>query len=59
MTSLDPGRFVRIHRSTIVNVDRVREVQPWVGGDYIAILTDGRQLRVSRTHRDELLWPFA
>ena len=59
MTSLDPGRFVRIHRSTIVNVDRVREVQPWVGGDYIAILTDGRQLRVSRTHRDELLRPFA
>jgi two-component system, LytTR family, response regulator len=59
MTSLDPARFVRIHRSTIVNVDRVREVQPWGGGDYIAILTDGRQLRVSRTHRDELLRPFA
>ena len=59
MTSLDPARFVRIHRSTIVNVDRVREVQPWVGGDYVAILSDGRQLRVSRTHREELLRPFA
>ena len=57
--SLDPARFVRIHRSTIVNVDRVREVQPWVGGDYVAILNDGRQLRVSRTHREALLRPFA
>ena len=57
--SLDPARFVRIHRSTIVNVDRIREIQPWVGGDYIAILRDGRQLRVSRTHREELLRPIA
>jgi two-component system LytT family response regulator len=57
--SLDPARFVRIHRSTIVNLDRVREVQPWVGGDYIAILKDGRKLRVSRTHREELLRPIA
>lgn len=56
--SLDPGRFVRIHRSTIVNVDRIREIQPWVGGDYIAILKDGRKLRVSRTHREELLRPM-
>jgi two-component system LytT family response regulator len=59
MDSLDPRRFVRIHRSTIVNLDRVREIQPWVGGDYLAILTDGRQLRVSRTHREALLRPFA
>jgi two-component system LytT family response regulator len=57
--SLDPARFVRIHRSTIVNLDRIREIQPWVGGDYIAILKDGRQLRVSRTHREELLRPLA
>jgi len=57
--ALDPARFVRIHRSTIVNLDRVREIQPWVGGDYLAILTDGRRLRVSRTHRDALLRPFA
>jgi two-component system, LytTR family, response regulator len=57
--SLDPARFVRIHRSTIVNVGRIREVQPWVGGDYIAILKDGRRLRVSRTHREALLRPLA
>lgn len=52
---LDPRTFVRIHRSTIVNVDRVREMQPWVGGDYIVILKDGRKLRVSRSYRHEIL----
>jgi two-component system LytT family response regulator len=57
--SLDPARFVRIHRSTIVNVERIREIQPWVGGDYVAILKDGRKLRVSRTHREDLLRPIA
>ncbi len=57
--ALDPARFVRIHRSTIVNVERIREIQPWVGGDYIAILRDGRQLRVSRTHREDLLRPIS
>lgn len=56
---LDPARFVRIHRSTIVNLDRIREIQPWVGGDYIAILEDGRELRVSRTYREALLRPLA
>lgn len=55
---LDPSRFIRIHRSTLVNLDRVREVQPWFGGDYVAILEDGRQLRVSRTYRDALLRPL-
>jgi two-component system LytT family response regulator len=52
---LDPRHFVRIHRSTIVNVDRVKEMQPWVGGDYIVVLNDGRKLRVSRSYRHELL----
>ncbi|HEX6587407.1 MAG TPA: LytTR family DNA-binding domain-containing protein, partial [Longimicrobiales bacterium] len=33
---LDPQQFVRIHRSTIVNVDRIKEIQPWAGGDYLA-----------------------
>ncbi len=56
---LDPRRFVRIHRSTIVNVSRIAEVKPWVGGDYIAILRDGRRLKVSRTYRDDLLRPLA
>ncbi len=54
---LDPSQFIRIHRSTVVNLDRVREVQPWFGGDYLAILVDGRQLKVSRSYRDSLLRP--
>ncbi|HEX6909939.1 MAG TPA: LytTR family DNA-binding domain-containing protein [Longimicrobium sp.] len=54
---LDPATFIRIHRSTIVNVNRIREIQPWFGGDYIALLHDGRQLRVSRSYRDQLLRP--
>lgn len=55
---LDPAQFVRIHKSTIVNLDRVREIQAWFGGDYVAILLDGRQLRVSRTYARELLRPI-
>lgn len=56
---LDPRRFVRIHRSTIVNVERISEVQPWAGGDYVAILHDGETLKVSRSYRDDLLKPLA
>lgn len=54
---LDPGQFVRIHRSTVVNLDRVKEVQPWFSGDYLAIMVDGTQLKVSRGYRDALLRP--
>ncbi|HEX6049655.1 MAG TPA: LytTR family DNA-binding domain-containing protein [Gemmatimonadaceae bacterium] len=53
-TRLDPSRFARIHRSTIVNLDRVREVQPWFHGDAIAILRDGTRLQISRTYRAAL-----
>ncbi|HEX6053022.1 MAG TPA: LytTR family DNA-binding domain-containing protein [Gemmatimonadaceae bacterium] len=56
--ALDPRQFAQIHRSTIVNLDRVREVQPWFGGDYVAILHDGRQLRVSRTFAPKVLRPL-
>jgi two-component system LytT family response regulator len=59
LASLDPGHFIRIHRSHAVNIERVREVQPWFNGDYIAILHDGRTLRVSRTFRTHLLKPIA
>jgi two-component system LytT family response regulator len=52
---LDAARFQRIHRSTIVNLDRVAELQPWGGGDYVAILKDKQKLRVSRTYRDGML----
>lgn len=53
-TQLDPRTFVRIHRSTIVPVGRIREVQPLTHGDHVVILRDGRVLRVSRSRRDAL-----
>jgi len=46
---LDPSMFVRIHRAVIVNIDRIKELQPWFAGDYVVILRDGRQLKLSRT----------
>jgi len=52
---LDPTTFARIHRSVIVNLDRVRAMHPWYGGDYTAVLADGRELRVSRHYRAALL----
>lgn len=51
---LDPARFVRIHRSIIVNLDRIKELHPHFNGDYIVVLEDGRQLRLSRTRRENL-----
>jgi len=53
-TRLDPERFVRIHRSTIVNVDRVRELELTTHGNYVAILEGGQRLTVSRSFRDRL-----
>jgi len=47
-----PARsFLRIHRSTIVNVERIREVQPWFAGDYVLILVDGTKLTTGRRYR--------
>jgi two-component system LytT family response regulator len=51
---LDPTQFCRIHRSTIVNLDRIREMQAWFAGDYMIILKDGAKLKLSRTYRDRL-----
>jgi two-component system, LytTR family, response regulator len=51
---LDPDRFMRIHRSTIVNLDRVKEVQPWVKGEYVVIMRDGTRLMMSRRYRERL-----
>jgi two-component system LytT family response regulator len=52
MDKLDPRDFVRIHRSTIVNLHRVREVRPWLQGSHIVLLHTGEQLRMSRYQRD-------
>jgi two-component system LytT family response regulator len=51
---LNAEQFVRIHRSTIVNLDRIQELQPWFHGDYRVILHDGTQLTLSRGYRQKL-----
>ena len=51
---LDPDKFVRIHRSIIVNLNRIKELQPHFNGDYIVVLDNGRQLRLSRSRREQL-----
>ena len=52
---LDPARFTRIHRSAIVNLDRVREIRPEWHGEYEVALVTGTTLRLSRGYRDRLL----
>jgi two-component system LytT family response regulator len=51
---LDPKRFLRIHRSAIVNIERIRELHPWFNGDYAVVLRDGTQLTLSASYRDRL-----
>jgi two-component system LytT family response regulator len=46
---------MRIHRSTIVNLDSIVQVEPYGGSDYQVVLRDGTKLRVSRSNRDRLL----
>ena len=53
-SSLDPAQFVRIHRSFIVNLDRVKGFEPYFHGDYVVRLHDGRSLTLSRTFRDKV-----
>ena len=53
-SKLDPNLFARIHRSTIVNVDRIKELRPYFHGDYIVYLKGGKELRLSRRYWDRL-----
>jgi two-component system LytT family response regulator len=48
---LDPAEFVRIHRSTLVRLSRIKEFEPYFHGDYSVTLHDGTRLRLSRTYR--------
>jgi len=50
-SGLDPRRFARIHRSSIVNVAHVVELQPWFSGDYMVLLRSGAKLKLSRSYR--------
>ena len=51
---LDPKQFIRIHRSTIVTLRRIKELQSWSHGEYRVILHDGTELTLSRNYRENL-----
>ncbi len=51
---LNPEHFIRIHRSCIVNVEHIKELQPGFGGEYLVVMNDGQQLTASRGYRDRL-----
>jgi hypothetical protein len=51
---LDAKHFARVHRSHIVNLDRIREIQPWDSGDYRIVLADGSFVNFSRRYRSRL-----
>ena len=51
---LDPARFVRIHRSAMVNVARIKELQPLFNGEYSLLMEDKTKLTLSRTYKDKL-----
>ena len=53
-TQLDPTKFRRVHRSAIVNVERIAELQPLFSGEYSILLQDGTKLTLSRNYRDKL-----
>lgn len=52
---LDPRQFVRIHRSTIVNIDRIKALHPMFNGDHLIVLESGAKLNSSRTYHEKLL----
>lgn len=51
---LDPRKFIRIHRSAIVNVDRIRELQPMFTGEHTVVLENGTKLNLSRSYKNKL-----
>lgn len=53
-TQLSPAMFLRIHRSTIVNIDRIKEIQPHFNGNYLVVLNDGTELMLSRSRREQV-----
>ena len=51
---MDPEKFFRIHRSRIVNMERIQEMQPWLNGEYAVLLRTGTRLTLSRGYREKL-----
>ncbi|MGE5314935.1 MAG: LytR/AlgR family response regulator transcription factor [Acidobacteriota bacterium] len=58
LTQLDPAKFLRIHRGTIVNLDRIREMHPWFNGEYKIFLTTNAQLIMSRGCHEQFIRTF-
>ena len=52
---LDPEKFVRIHRSVIVNLDRIKSLHPLFNGDHVVVLKDGQELSLSRTYHEKVM----
>lgn len=57
-SKLDPDKFLRIHRSTVVHIDRIKELHPMFSGDYAVILRNGTELALSRNYRERFLELF-
>ncbi len=55
---LDPEKFVRIHRSSIVNVDRIQELQTWFNGEYCVILENGEKLTLGKKYKEQFKTMF-
>ena len=53
-SQLDPQKFLRIHRSAIVNLDRIKELQPLFSGEHAVVMQDGTRLTLSRNYKDRL-----
>ena len=53
-SQLDPGKFLRIHRSAVVNVERIKELEPTFNGEHVVLLDDGTKLTLSRSYRQKL-----
>jgi two-component system, LytTR family, response regulator len=51
---LNPNKFIRIHRSTIVNIDQIKEMHPLFNGDQTVIMQSGKKLTMTRNYRDKL-----
>jgi len=51
---LDPGKFIRVHRSKIVNIERIKEIQSWFNGEHLIILDNGTELNLSRKYKEKM-----
>jgi two-component system, LytTR family, response regulator len=54
-STLDPRAFIRVHRSAIVRLDAIREIQPWFNGGLVLLLKGGAKVQVSRSQRERVL----